>query len=67
MNFEKFTGGLSHTSENDRSLTNQSGLKILAAFVIPSQERKSFDLVLLKHLSADFKIELSPLQWIWLY
>ena len=48
-------------------LTYQFELKMLAASVIPPQERKRFYLFLLKHLNVDLKIEVFLLQWIWFY
>ena len=40
---------------------------MVAESVIPPQKRKSFHLVLLKHLNVDLKIEPFVLQSIWFY
>ena len=66
-NFEIFTGVSPILLKQYRSSTHQFELKLVAASVIPPQERKSFHLFFLKHLNVDLKTELFLLQWIWFY
>ena len=40
---------------------------MLAPSFIPPQERKSFQLFVLKHLNVDLETELFLLHWIWFY
>ena len=65
--FRNIHRGLSYTAETISICKHQFELKMVAASVIPLQERKSFHLILLTHVNVNLKIELFLLQWIWLY